>query len=69
MIVTQHRAKKLWSKSLYGCQKELEAQYRLYRLGQISEQEYLYRIKPIDMAIGALEMATLRGMPVSKESF
>ena len=68
MIVSKRRPQALWSNVLYGYQKELEAQYRQYRLGKISEQEYLVRIKPIDLAIGELEMATLRDNPVLKVS-
>ena len=69
MIVTKHRPQELWSNVLYGYQKELEAQYRQYRSGKISEQEYLERIKPIDMAIGELEMSTLQDMSVLREAF
>ena len=68
MIVTKRRPQALWSNVLYGHQKELEAQYRLYRAGKISEKEYLMRIKPIDSAIGELEMATLQDNPVLKVS-
>ena len=50
-------------------QKKLEEQYRFYGLGIISEEEYLKRAKPIDAAIGKLEMATLSGTPVLKEAF
>ena len=50
-------------------QKELEAQYKRYRSGEISEKEYRARAKPIDEAIGNLEMATLRDTPVWKEAF
>jgi CTP:phosphocholine cytidylyltransferase-like protein len=63
MIVTKHKPQALWSNVLYGYQKELEVQYRQYCSGKISEQEYLDRIKPIDRAIGELEMATLRDNP------
>jgi hypothetical protein len=47
----------------------LEEQYRFYRLGIISEEEYLKRAKLLDKAISALEMATLQGMTVAKRSF
>ena len=50
-------------------QKKLEEQYRFYCLGIISEKEYLNRAKPIDQAIGQLEMATLSDTPVLKEAF
>ena len=60
MIVTKNRPQVLRSDALHYLQQELETQYRQYRLGKISEQEYLVRIKPIDVAIGELEMATLQ---------
>ena len=50
-------------------QKQLEAQYRFYMLGIISEEEYLKRAKLLDKAIARLEMATLRGTPTVKVSF
>ena len=49
--------------------KILEKNYKLYKSGKISEKEYLIRVKPIDEAIGKLEMATLRGTPLWKEAF
>ena len=48
-------------------QKMLEENYKQYTSGEITEKEYLIRIKPIDKAIGKLEMATLRDTLVSKE--
>ena len=50
-------------------QKMLEEYYGQYRSGEITEKEYLILIKPIDEAIGNLEMATLRDTPVWKEAF
>ena len=50
-------------------QKRLEEQYRFYCLGIISEEEYLKRAKPIDQAIGEVEMATLSDTLVLKEAF
>jgi hypothetical protein len=47
----------------------LEENYRLYKSHKISEKEYLTRIKPIDEAIGKLEMATLQGNSVWIEAF
>ena len=41
-------------------QKMLEEYYSQYRSGEITEKEYLILIKPIDEAIGNLEMATLQ---------
>ena len=37
-------------------QKMLEENYKFYTSGQITEEEYLIRIKPIDAAIGKMEM-------------
>ncbi len=46
----------------------LEREYNRYSSGEISEKEYLRRAKPIDEAIGNMEMATLWGTPASKGS-
>jgi len=40
-------------------QKMLKEYYKQYRSGEITEKEYLLRIKPIDKEIGKLEMAIL----------
>jgi len=45
-------------------QKVLEFEYLLHRQGIVSEKEYLDRVRPIDKAIGELEMTTLQGTPV-----
>lgn len=50
-------------------QKILKENYQQYIYGEITEKEYLYRIKPIDEEIGKLEMATLQDTPALKESF
>jgi hypothetical protein len=50
-------------------QKMLEENYQQYIYGEITEKEYLYRIKPIDEEIGKLEMATLQDIPDLKEAF
>ena len=42
-------------------QKMLEENYRQYISGEITQKEYLVRVKPIDKEIGRLEMATLQG--------
>ena len=42
-------------------QRKLVKEYSSYRQGLISEKEYLARAKPIDKAIGKLEMSTLQG--------
>ncbi len=55
--------------SLKRRQRMLAEQYRFYRMGIITEEEYLKRAKPLDKAISALEMATLRGTAVVKRSF
>jgi len=39
-------------------QKILEKNYKQYISGEITQKEYLHRIKPIDEEIGRLEMAT-----------
>jgi len=48
--------------------RELEAHYKKYISGEISEKEYLEVVKPIDDAIGKLEMAMLRCTPVLEKS-
>ena len=50
-------------------QRALMQQYLSYERGDITEEEYLIKIKPIDLAIGQLEMAILRDTLVWKESF
>ena len=37
----------------------LEREYKRYRSGEISKEEYLRRAKPIDETIDSLEMGTL----------
>ena len=59
----------VYERKLYLLQKKLEAEYQNYKQGSISEKEYCSRAKPIDSAIGKLEIATLLGTPVLKESF
>ena len=55
-------------KKLSRLQKILEEHYLHYQLGEITEKEYLIRVKPIDEAIGKLEMATLQGTPAWRGS-
>ncbi len=55
-------------KKLHQLQKQLMDEYLSYKAGKISEKEYLTRAKPLDMAIGNLEMATLRGTPALRGS-
>ena len=47
----------------------LEENYNQYISGEISQKEYLIRIKPIDEEIGNLEMATLQDTFVLRGSF
>ena len=56
-------------KELHQLNKTLMDEYLSYRAGEITEKKYRNRAKPLDEAIGKLEMATLRGTPVWKEAF
>ncbi len=47
-------------KKLSQLQKMLKENYRQYRSGKITKQEYLVYIKPIDQEISELEMSTLQ---------
>ena len=49
-------------------QKMLEENYKQYITGEITEKEYLIRIKPIDQAIDKLEISTLQDTPALKGS-
>ena len=49
-------------------QKMLEENYNQYISGEITQKEYLIRIKPIDEEIGNLEMATLQDTLVLRGS-
>ncbi len=46
--------------SLKIMQKMLEENYKLYASGEITEEEYLIRIKPIDDAIDKMEVNTMK---------
>ena len=48
---------------------KLKDEYYLYQSAAISEKEYLIRARPIDKAIGELEMSTLQDTPVWIEAF
>ena len=48
-------------KTLLQLQKMLEEEYRQYKLGEITQKEYLVRVKPIDQEIGNIEMSILQG--------
>ncbi len=58
----------IYTKELYLLQKILENEYFLYKRGFISESEYICRAKPVDMAIGNLEMSNLLGTLALKEA-
>jgi len=49
-------------------QKMLEENYKQYISGEITEKEYLRRIKPIDEEIDKFEMSTLPGTLALKGS-
>ena len=49
-------------------QKMLEENHKLYTSRQITEKEYLIRIKPIDKEIDKLEMSTLQDSPALRGS-
>lgn len=55
-------------KQLLQLHKMLEEEYRQYISGNITEKEYLIRVKPIDKAIDELEMSTLQDIPVLRGS-
>ncbi len=48
-------------KTLLQLQKMLEEEYQRYKLDNITQKEYLIRVKPIDQEIGKIEMSTLQG--------
>jgi len=48
--------------------KAMQKHYTLFRSGFIDEEEYLLAIRPLDMAIDAVEMSTLKGYLVLKEA-
>ncbi len=54
---------------LVSLRTKLMDEYLSYKEEVISEKEYLARAKPIDMAIGKLEMAILQDTPAWKEVF
>lgn len=54
---------------LFQLRKILMDEYVLYKQGCISEKEYCIRAKPIDIAIGELEMTILQDSLVWQESF
>ena len=54
---------------LLELQWDLMKEYAAYKNEEITEHEYLQRAKPIDIAIGELEMAILQDTLALKESF
>ena len=54
----------MYENELLQLREVLMNEYLAYRQGLISQKEYCIRIKPLDMAIGKLEMATLQDTPV-----
>jgi len=55
-------------KKLLQLQKMLEEEYQQYKLGEITQKEYLMRIKPIDQEISKIEMSTLQDTPALRGS-
>lgn len=55
-------------KKLLRLQKMLEEEYQRYKLGMITQKEYLVCVKPIDKEIGKIEMSTLQGIPALRGS-
>lgn len=55
-------------KKLLQLQKMLEKEYRQYRLGKITQKEYLMHVKPIDQEISKIEMSTLQDIPALRGS-
>ena len=57
------------TKQLFSLQKQLMREYISYKQGDITEEEYLIRAKPIDKRISTLEMSILRDTLGLKEAF
>ena len=54
--------KSMQNQSLHKEQMKL---YKQYRSGKLTLAQYLKRMKPLDLKISQIEMATLQGIPVS----
>ena len=54
--------------SLTTLHRQMDEHYRFYKLGKISEKEYLDVIRPMDEAIGEMEIAMLQDSSVLKGS-
>ena len=59
----------VYTNELFRLKRVLMSEYLSYKGGDITEQEYLIRAKPIDLAIDKLEMATLRDTLALRGSF
>jgi len=57
------------SSQLKFLQHKLETAYALYLSGEISEEEYLERAKPIDEKIDDLEISNLEGTLLLRGAF
>jgi hypothetical protein len=51
--------------TLYELNEERMRIFGRYERGEIAKEEYLRLVKPLDEAVERLEMACLRGIPVS----
>ena len=58
-----------YPQQLFSLQKQLMREYISYKQGDITEEEYLIRAKPIDRGITILEMSILRDTLGLQESF
>ena len=52
-------------KYMRDLQLQIMQAYCQYKEGHISRKEYCLRVKPLDMEVARIEMATLRGTPAS----
>ena len=58
-----------FTEKLVTLHQNLMGEYMAYKNGDITQEEYLMRVKPLDIEIGKIEMATLQGSLVLEESF
>ncbi len=58
-----------YHQQLFSLQKQLMREYLYYKQGDITEEEYRIRAKPIDIGISTLEMSILRDTLGLKEAF
>lgn len=59
----------IFTEQLRDLHRKLMREYITYKQGDITRKEYLIRVKPLDIEIAKLEMATLQGTLVWQESF